>query len=116
MNYSGYWQFWALLAAVFAAMTAILAKIGVSDINSNFATFIRTIVVVVALGALLLFTGEFQGLEKISGKSALFLTLSGLATGCNNCGSFLRGKPFHARMAWGRFNCQWGYLDFRELI
>ncbi|WP_339716523.1 EamA family transporter [uncultured Sneathiella sp.] len=83
MNYSGYWQFWALLAAVFAAMTAILAKIGVSDINSNFATFIRTIVVVVALGALLLFTGEFQGLEKISGKSALFLTLSGLATGAS---------------------------------
>lgn len=83
MSYSGYWQFWALLAAIFAALTAILAKVGVSDINANFATFLRTIVVVIALAALLMFTGEFQGLGEISGKSALFLTLSGLATGAS---------------------------------
>lgn len=81
MNYSGYWQFWALLAAIFAALTAILAKVGVSDINSNFATFLRTIVIVFALALLLLYTGEFQPIDKISGKSLIFLALSGLATG-----------------------------------
>jgi bacterial/archaeal transporter family protein len=83
MNYSGYWQFWALLAAVFAALTAILAKVGVSDINSNFATFLRTIVIIFALALLLLYTGEFQPIDKISGKSLIFLTLSGLATGAS---------------------------------
>ncbi|WP_288903263.1 EamA family transporter [uncultured Sneathiella sp.] len=83
MNYSGYWQFWALLAAVFAALTAILAKVGVSDINSNFATFLRIIVIIFALALLLLYTGEFQPIDKISGKSLIFLTLSGLATGAS---------------------------------
>ncbi|MBO0334235.1 EamA family transporter [Sneathiella sp. CAU 1612] len=83
MNYSGYWQFWALLAAVFAALTAILAKVGVSEINSNFATFLRTIVIIFALALLLLYTGEFQPIDKISGKSLIFLTLSGLATGAS---------------------------------
>lgn len=83
MNYSGYWQFWALLAAVFAALTAILAKVGVSDINSNFATFLRTIVIIFALALLLLYTGEFKPIDKISGKSLIFLTLSGLATGAS---------------------------------
>tara|TARA_R110000787_G_scaffold59662_10_gene135243 strand:+ start:10502 stop:10933 length:432 start_codon:yes stop_codon:yes gene_type:complete len=81
MNYSGYWQFWALLAAIFAALTAILAKVGVSDINSNFATFLRTIVIVFALALFLLYTGEFQPIDKVSGKSFIFLVLSGLATG-----------------------------------
>ena len=83
MNYSGYWQFWGLLAAVFAALTAILAKVGVSDINSNFATFLRIIVIIFALALLLLYTGEFQPIDKISGKSLIFLTLSGLATGAS---------------------------------
>ncbi|PHQ68955.1 MAG: transporter [Sneathiella sp.] len=83
MNYSGYWQFWALLAAVFAALTAILAKVGVSDINANFATFLRTVVVVMALALLLVFTGEFQGGEKVTSKAAIFLILSGLATGAS---------------------------------
>ncbi|MZR31250.1 EamA family transporter [Sneathiella litorea] len=83
MSYSGYWQFWALLAAVFAALTAILAKVGVSDVNVNFATFLRTVVVVVALAFLLLYTGEFNSIGNISGKSLIFLTLSGLATGAS---------------------------------
>ena len=52
------WQFWALLAAIFAAMTAIFAKIGVEDINPDFATFLRTIVVVVALGLLIWLTDK----------------------------------------------------------
>jgi bacterial/archaeal transporter family protein len=83
MSYSAYWQFWAVLAAIFAALTAILAKIGVTDINANFATFLRTVVVVGALAALLLFTGEFKGPQNITSKSAIFLILSGLATGAS---------------------------------
>lgn len=77
------WQFWALLAAVFAALTAIFAKIGVSDINSNFATFLRTIVVVAALGLLVWSTGETQSVAALSSKTLTYLVLSGLATGAS---------------------------------
>jgi transporter family protein len=77
------WQFWALLAAIFAALTAIFAKVGVSDINSNFATFLRTIVVVAALGILVWSTGETESLSGLSSKTVIFLVLSGLATGAS---------------------------------
>jgi transporter family protein len=77
------WLLWALLAALFAALTAIFAKVGVSQVNSNFATFLRTIVVVVALGALVWTTGEMQSLSTLSAKTSLFLILSGLATGAS---------------------------------
>jgi len=75
------WQLWALLSAAFAALTAIFAKIGVENVNSDLATFIRTIVILFALGAILLGTGQWQPLGDISGRSYLFLVLSGLATG-----------------------------------
>jgi len=75
------WQLWALLSAAFAALTAIFAKIGVENVNSDLATFIRTIVILLALGAILLGTGQWQPLGDISGRSYLFLVLSGLATG-----------------------------------
>jgi bacterial/archaeal transporter family protein len=77
------WQAWALLAAIFAAMTAILAKLGVEQINADFATFFRTIVVVVVLAMLMTALGEWQPLSSISGRSLVFLTLSGLATGAS---------------------------------
>jgi transporter family protein len=77
------WQFWALLAAVFAAATALLAKVGVADVNSNFATLIRTVVVVIALGALVMGLGQSQPLGTISARSWVFLGLSGLATGAS---------------------------------
>ncbi len=77
------WQFWALLAAAFAALTAIFAKVGVESIDSNLATFIRTLVVIAALALILAFTGRFSGIGSIAGKSWLFLTLSGLATGAS---------------------------------
>ncbi|MBL8908607.1 MAG: EamA family transporter [Rhizobiales bacterium] len=77
------WQIWALLAAFFAALTAIFAKVGVENVGSDFATFIRTIVILVAIAAILTGTGGWQGLSTISGKSAVFLTLSGLATGAS---------------------------------
>ena len=81
MNLS--WQLWAILAATFAALTAIFAKVGVAGISADFATFIRTVVIVVALAAMLSGTGQWQSLGAISGRSYLFLVLSGLATGAS---------------------------------
>ena len=75
------WQVWALLSAGFAALTAIFAKVGTEHVNSDFATFIRTIVILLALGAILVGTGQWQPLGSVSGRSYLFLVLSGLATG-----------------------------------
>jgi len=77
------WQFWALLAAVFAALTAVLSKVGVESINPDFAMFIRTAVVLLALSVLLLATGKFESLQGVSRKSLVFLVLSGLATGAS---------------------------------
>jgi len=77
------WQVWAVGSAIFAALTAIFAKIGVENVNSDLATFIRTIVVIVTLAFLLLATGEFQSPASISGRSYLFLLLSGLGTGAS---------------------------------
>jgi transporter family protein len=77
------WQFWALLAAVFAALTAIFAKIGVENVGSDYATFIRTGIILVVLGAILAATGQFQPPGELSRRTWLFLTLSGLATGAS---------------------------------
>lgn len=75
------WQFWAVLSAVFAALTAIFAKVGIQNINSDFATFIRTVVIIAILGGILTLTKEWQPLGSITTKTWVFLTLSGLATG-----------------------------------
>ncbi|MFS2011972.1 EamA family transporter [Azospirillum sp. CT11-132] len=75
------WSFWALLSAAFAALTAIFAKIGIENVNSDFATFIRTIVILLTLGAILLGTGQFQALDSVAPRTYAFLVLSGLATG-----------------------------------
>ncbi|RBP04192.1 transporter family protein [Roseiarcus fermentans] len=75
------WQAWAILSAAFAALTAIFAKVGVENVGSDFATFIRTIVILCAAGAILAITGQWQPLNSVSPKSWLFLALSGLATG-----------------------------------
>ncbi|MBZ9772914.1 EamA family transporter [Mesorhizobium sp. CO1-1-8] len=77
------WQFWALLSAAFAALTAIFAKVGIENINSDFATFIRTVIILIVLGAVLLASGQFQSPATISGKTWAFLGLSGLATGAS---------------------------------
>ena len=77
------WQMWALLSALFAALTAIFAKIGVENVNSDFATFLRTIVIMLALAAILTGTGSWQSLGTISNRSIAFLVLSGLATGAS---------------------------------
>lgn len=77
------WQIWALLSAGFAALTAIFAKVGIENINSDFATFIRTLVILGVLLGILAALGEFQSLSSISGRSYAFLVLSGLATGAS---------------------------------
>src|SRR5579864_2749272 len=77
------WQTWALLSACFAALTAIFAKIGVENINPDLATFIRTVVVLLAFSVLLFFTGQFAVPSAVSSKTWLFLVLSGLATGAS---------------------------------
>jgi transporter family protein len=75
------WQFWALLSAAFAAMTAIFAKIGVENVGSDFATFIRTLVILLVLGAILMATDQWQSPSTVPARTYLFLVLSGLATG-----------------------------------
>jgi len=77
------WQFWALLSATFAALTAIFAKIGIEQIDSDVATFIRTVVILIVLGGILLGSGQWQPPASISGRTYLFLVLSGLATGAS---------------------------------
>ena len=77
------WQFWALLSAMFAALTAIFAKVGVEDINPDLATFIRTIIVLMSLVFILYVTGQFNHPGSISTRSWIFLILSGLGTGAS---------------------------------
>jgi bacterial/archaeal transporter family protein len=77
------WQVWALLSAVFAALTAIFAKVGVEDINADLATLIRTVIVLITLALILFATGKFSEAGPISEKSWLFLLLSGLGTGAS---------------------------------
>lgn len=79
----GTWQLWALLSAAFAALTAIFAKVGVADINSDFATFVRTIVILIALGSILAATGQWQNPATVTSRTWLFLLLSGCATGAS---------------------------------
>lgn len=77
------WQAWALLSAAFAALTAIFAKVGVESVNSDFATFVRTCVIVVVLGGILWATGNWQAPAIVPGRTWVFLFLSGLATGAS---------------------------------
>lgn len=77
------WQFWAVLAAIFAALTAIFAKVGVENVGSDFATFVRTLVVIAALTVILTATGGWQRPGSVSSRSFVFLVLSGLATGAS---------------------------------
>ena len=75
------WQLWAVLSAIFAALTAIFAKVGVANISSDLATFIRTCVILLTLALIVYATGQFENPASIAPRTYLFLVLSGLATG-----------------------------------
>lgn len=75
------WLYWAIASAFFAALTAIFAKVGLNGIDSDFATFIRTLVIIAALALFLTYTHKWQPLGSLNSKNWLFLILSGLATG-----------------------------------
>ena len=77
------WLVFAILSAIFAALTSILAKVGIEGVNSNLATAIRTVVVVVMAWGMVFLTNAQNGIAEISKRSWLFLVLSGLATGAS---------------------------------
>jgi transporter family protein len=83
MASSASWVYWALLSAVFAALTAIFAKIGIQGVDSDLATLIRTGIILVILAAFVWFTGKWSNPSELSMKTWLFLGLSALATGAS---------------------------------
>ncbi len=83
MNLTNSWQFWALCSAAFAALTAIFAKVGVESVNSDFATLIRTVVILCVVAAIAAAGHQLQPLGSVPARTYLFLLLSGLATGAS---------------------------------
>jgi transporter family protein len=83
MTSSGVWIFWAILSAVFAALTAIFAKVGIEQVDSDLATLIRTGVVIVVLSAFVVATGKWTSPLAVSSRTWTYLALSGLATGAS---------------------------------
>lgn len=83
MNASGNWFFWAAMSAVFAALTAIFAKIGIQGVNSDLATLIRTCIIGCLLAAFVWFTGKWSNPFALPAKTWVFLGLSALATGAS---------------------------------
>ncbi|HEX7801759.1 MAG TPA: EamA family transporter [Pseudoxanthomonas sp.] len=83
MATSNSWFFWAALSACFAALTAIFAKVGIQGVDSDFATLIRTIIIVFVLGAFVSYAGKWSDPRTLSPRTLLFLTLSAFATGAS---------------------------------
>lgn len=83
MAVSSSWFFWAALSAVFAALTAIFAKIGIQGVDSDLATLIRTAIIIVILAAFVLYTGKWTNPFQLSSRTWVFLALSALATGAS---------------------------------
>lgn len=81
MPTSNSWFYWAILSAVFAALTAIFAKIGIQGVDSDLATLIRTVIIMLVLSVFVTYTGKWSNPLELSPKTWLFLGLSGLATG-----------------------------------
>jgi len=77
------WFYWAALSACFAALTAIFAKIGIRGVDSDFATLIRTFIIVLVLAAFVLYTGKWSDPRTLATKTVIFLSLSALATGAS---------------------------------
>ncbi|MEP6483873.1 MAG: EamA family transporter [Rudaea sp.] len=83
MDTSSNWFFWAVLSAVFAALTAVFAKIGIQNVDSDLATLIRTLIVVIVLAAFVVLAGKWSDPFAWSGRTWTFLSLSALATGAS---------------------------------
>jgi transporter family protein len=83
MEASGAWFFWAVMSAVFAALTAVFAKIGLTGVDSDLATLVRTGIIAVILAAFVVGTGKWTNPLTLPGKTLLFLMLSALATGAS---------------------------------
>jgi len=83
MTTSGTWIYWALLSAVFAALTAIFAKVGVQGVNADLATLIRTLVIVIVLLGFVPYSGQWVNPLELSARTWMFLVLSALATGAS---------------------------------
>lgn len=83
MNTSATWFYWALLSAAFAALTAVFAKVGIRDVDSDLATLIRTAVIIIVLSGFVWFTGKWSNPLTLSLKTWVFLSLSALATGAS---------------------------------
>lgn len=83
MATSSSWFYWSILSAVFAAMTAIFAKIGIQGVDSDLATLVRTAIIIVVLGAFVWYAGKWQNPLELPTKTWVFLALSGLATGAS---------------------------------
>ncbi|GAA4402990.1 EamA family transporter [Quisquiliibacterium transsilvanicum] len=83
MTSSSGWFFWAALSAVFAALTAIFAKIGIQGVDSDLATLVRTVIIVFVLGAFVWYAGKWSNPFVLQGRTWLFLALSALATGAS---------------------------------
>ncbi len=77
------WQFWAVLSAFAAALTAVFAKLGVKDVPPDVATFVRTVVILVLVFTMLVLSGQFESLKTLSRRTVTFLVLSGIATGAS---------------------------------
>ncbi len=75
------WQFFAFLSAIFAALTAIFGKIGVESVNSNLATFIRTVIILLVAATFVTAQSAWRGIGEVSTRTLVFLALSGIATG-----------------------------------
>jgi transporter family protein len=83
VNTSATWFYWALLSAAFAALTAVFAKVGIRDVDSDLATLIRTAVIIIVLSGFVWFTGKWSNPLTLSLKTCVFLSLSALATGAS---------------------------------
>jgi transporter family protein len=83
MTHASTWVYWAILSAVFAALTAIFAKIGIQGVDSDLATLVRTAIILVVLSAFVWFAGKWSNPFTLSSKTWVFLSLSGLATGAS---------------------------------
>lgn len=77
------WFYWALLSAAFAALTAIFAKVGIQEVDSDLASLIRTVIIFIVLSAFIFYTGKWANPLELQPKTWLFLSLSGLASGAS---------------------------------